>query len=57
MNVKCMGCGQKEFVVDAPSVEIVKVISFICPECGEYTSVQERPGGGIVVAIDKHSKA
>lgn len=57
MNVKCMGCGQKEFIVDVPSVELAKVISFVCPDCGENTAVQERPGGGIIVAIDKNTKA
>ena len=56
MNIKCMGCGQREFVVDVPSVEIAKVITFICPDCGEYTAVQDRTGGGVIVAIDKHSK-
>lgn len=56
MQIKCLGCGQREFSVDVPSVESAKVITFICPDCGECTAVEERPGGGVVVTVDRSLK-
>ena len=56
MKINCLGCGKKQFELDPPDVETLKIITFICSECGEHTSIGERQGGGIVVAVDMHGK-
>ena len=56
MEITCIKCNQATFSVNPADLEHLKVITFVCPSCGEYTAVQERPGGGVVVGIDEHSK-
>jgi hypothetical protein len=56
MTISCLSCGKREFHINPADVETAKVITFVCPECGEYTAVSERKGGGIIVAVDDHSK-
>ena len=56
MKITCLGCGEHEFHVDVPTIELVQIITFVCPKCGEQTSVNIRKGGGFVVAIDRYNK-
>lgn len=57
MQISCIGCNKHIFEVDVQALDHAKVMTFVCPECGEYTAVSERVGGGVIVAVDKHSKA
>ena len=56
MKISCMNCQKYEFEVDISSAEInsAKVVSLTCPVCGKSTAMQERAGGGIEIALDKH---
>lgn len=55
-SFNCVSCGATTFTVNAASIgSATPVATFICPKCGAYNAVQERPGGGLVVAIDKHA--
>lgn len=56
---KCVSCNQTTFTVNTASIGLrqgAPVVTFICPKCGEYNGVQERPGGGLLVTVDKHAK-
>ncbi len=54
-SFKCISCGRSTFSVDSDALLYggVAVATFICPHCNECNAVQARPGGGLVVAIDK----
>ncbi len=56
MKITCLNCKRFEFEIDISSAEIqsAPVVALTCPECGKSTSIQERPGGGIEIALDKH---
>ena len=56
MKIKCVNCQRTEFDVEISDAEVqsIKVVSLTCPACGESTAVQQRPGGGIEISIDKH---
>lgn len=56
MKISCIGCGRREFDINPAEVELAKIVTFVCPECGEYTAVSQRKGGGIIVAVDEHGK-
>jgi uncharacterized protein YlaI len=56
MKITCMSCQRFEFEIDLSPSELKKtpVVALTCPECGKSTAVQERPGGGIEISLDKH---
>ena len=56
MIIKCLNCKQYEFDINISSFEVenTKVVSLKCPECGKATGIEERDGGGVIIAIDKH---
>jgi predicted RNA-binding Zn-ribbon protein involved in translation (DUF1610 family) len=59
-SFSCVSCGNATFTLDASSIGIgaaTPVATFVCPQCGEYNAVQERAGGGLVVAADQHAKS
>ncbi len=55
VRVTCIGCNRREFEVLVVDVENAKIITFMCPECGEYTAVSERPGGGVMIGRDAYA--
>jgi hypothetical protein len=56
MRIKCASCRRTDFDVDINVAELqaIKVVSLLCPACGESTAVQQRPGGGIEIDLDMH---
>jgi hypothetical protein len=56
VKISCLSCKQFDFEIDVSTMEIesAPVIALTCPQCGKSTSIQERPGGGIEIALDKH---
>lgn len=56
MKVSCIGCGNRNWEIDVNDLTHVKVITFVCPECNEFTAVAERSGGGVLIAKDQHAQ-
>jgi len=59
-SFNCVSCGNRTFTVDVASIgmhEATPIATFVCPDCGEYNAVQERPGGGLMVAVDTSAKS
>ena len=56
MKISCMNCQRYEFEVDisVAEIDLAKVVTLTCPNCGKSTALQERAGGGIEIALDKH---
>ena len=56
MTVWCIECRRREFEFNLGDLSTVGIVTFACPECGTITAVQERTGGGIVIAKEDRSK-
>jgi len=59
MKIKCLSCQQFEFDIDVTENDVTLnavVISLNCPTCGQNTAIEERPGGGIQIALDRGIK-
>ena len=56
MKISCINCQSHEFNIEISAMDfrLAPVISLTCPACGKSTALQERPGGGIEIALDKH---
>jgi len=59
MKIKCFGCGEFEFEIDVALSQLrgAPIVALTCPKCGNSTSIQERPGGGLEIALDKHLRS
>lgn len=57
LEILCLGCGGRAFHITATGLQQIKTVTFVCPDCGEYTAVTERKGGGVLVAVDRYAKA
>jgi len=53
----CIKCGKSLFTFDLASITngLTPVATFVCPECGHYTAIQKRDGGGVLIATDLHA--
>lgn len=56
MKITCMSCKSFEFAVELSDQDFRRapVVALTCPQCGKSTSIQQRPGGGIEIGLDKH---
>lgn len=56
MKIACLSCRRFEFEVELNEMDFRRapVIALTCPACGKSTAVQQRSGGGIEIALDKH---
>jgi len=56
MKITCMSCKGFEFEVEVSEMDFQRApaVALTCPQCGKSTAIQQRPGGGIEVALDKH---
>lgn len=56
MKISCLNCNRADFQFEllGGEIENICVIAITCPNCGKSTAIQQRPGGGIEIALDKH---
>ena len=56
MRFACLSCSRFEFDVQLNDEDFKRapVVALTCPACGRWTAIQQRPGGGIEIALDKH---